>query len=123
MCEALPPPRVVALTFVPADGDRRLLRGHHPAASLARELSRRWDMPVLDLLRRTRPLARQRGLSLVERRRNVRGSMAPVGSCPRAVGLVDDVYTTGSTADEAARALRRGGARVVEVVTLARAVR
>jgi predicted amidophosphoribosyltransferase len=37
--------------------------------------------------------------------------------------LVDDVYTTGSTANAAASALRRAGARHVEVVTFARAVR
>jgi predicted amidophosphoribosyltransferase len=42
---------------------------------------------------------------------------------PARVALVDDVYTTGSTATAAASALRRGGASSVEVVTFARAVR
>ena len=42
---------------------------------------------------------------------------------PPAVVLVDDVYTTGATANAAASALRRAGARRVEVVTFARAVR
>ncbi|MDW8337603.1 MAG: ComF family protein, partial [Thermoleophilia bacterium] len=58
-----------------------------------------------------------------ERRRNVRGSVAVVGSPPADVCLVDDVYTSGATADACAAALRAAGARRVEVVTFARAVR
>jgi predicted amidophosphoribosyltransferase len=46
-----------------------------------------------------------------------------VGDVPPTVALVDDVYTTGATASAAASALRRGGARHVEVVTFARALR
>jgi predicted amidophosphoribosyltransferase len=42
---------------------------------------------------------------------------------PRHVGLVDDVYTSGTTVSEAAAALRKAGARRVEVVSFARAVR
>jgi predicted amidophosphoribosyltransferase len=39
------------------------------------------------------------------------------------VGVVDDVYTSGATANAAASALRKAGARRVEVITFARAVR
>jgi predicted amidophosphoribosyltransferase len=42
---------------------------------------------------------------------------------PKTVVLVDDVYTSGATVSAAATALRKGGARRVEVVTFARAVR
>jgi predicted amidophosphoribosyltransferase len=78
---------------------------------------------VLPLLRRTRPAARQRGLALADRRRNVAGAFAPARASPAHVCLVDDVYTSGSTANAAASALRKGGARRVEVVTFARVVR
>jgi predicted amidophosphoribosyltransferase len=121
--EELPRPRAAGLAFVPPDGDRSLKRGHHPAQRLAEELAVRWELPVLRVLRRTRTVHRQRGLALAARRRNVQGAFAAVDRVPPRVCLVDDVYTTGSTASAAASALRAGGARRVEVVTLARAVR
>jgi predicted amidophosphoribosyltransferase len=123
VAETLIRPDVAALTFVPADPDRALRRGHRPAEALARELAPLWRLPVRPLVRRARPIERQRGLGLKERRRNVAGAFASAGAAPARVCLVDDVYTSGATAAAAASALRRGGARRVEVVTLARAVR
>jgi predicted amidophosphoribosyltransferase len=116
-------PSVELLTFIPPDNDRSVKRGHQPAERLARALGVRWALPVVDLLARTRTPRPQRGLTLAERRRNVAGAfVAPARTRGRA-GLVDDVYTTGSTASAAASALRRGGATRVEVVTFARTVR
>jgi predicted amidophosphoribosyltransferase len=121
--EIVEPPDTEALTYVPGDPERAWERGHVPPRALAIALARVWNMPALDLLTRTRALRRQRGLALADRRRNVRGSMLATGEAPRTVCLVDDVYTSGATADTCAAALRRAGARRVEVVTLARAVR
>ena len=123
VCEAVERPPVYTVTYVPSDADRRLRRGHNSAERLARELGRRWQLPVLPLLRRQPGVRPQRGLPLAERRRNVRGAFAPSGPSPPAVVLVDDVYTSGATASAAASALRKSGARRVEVVTFARAVR
>jgi predicted amidophosphoribosyltransferase len=117
------PPAVAALAFIPPDGDRSLRRGHHPAERLARELGRRWELPVIDALGRTRAPRPQRGLSLAARRRNVAGAFLAAERVPASVTLIDDVYTTGSTASAAASALRRAGARHIEVVTFARTVR
>ena len=72
---------------------------------------------------RTRPASRQRGLTLTDRRRNVAGAFTPAGESPPRVALVDDVYTSGSTANAASSALRKAGARRVEVITFARVVR
>ena len=119
----LPPPSSSVLTFVPPDRARSLQRGHHPAERLAHELGVRWSLPVLPLVARTRPAPRQRGLALADRRRNVADAFAPASGAPRAVTLVDDVYTSGATAAAAASALRKAGARRVEVVTFARVVR
>ncbi len=123
VAETLSRPAVPVLAFVPADAERALVRGHRPAEALARELGRVWELPVAPLVRRTRSVERQRGLGLKERRRNVRGAFASARASPPRVCLVDDVYTSGATAGAAAAALRRGGARRVEVVTLARTVR
>jgi predicted amidophosphoribosyltransferase len=116
-------PGVDALAFVPPDGDRSVKRGHHPAERLAGELGNRWELPVLPLLARTRAARPQRGLTLAQRRRNVAGAFRAASPVPGRVGLVDDVYTTGATASAASSALRRAGARRVEVVTFARTVR
>lgn len=121
--EVVPRPEAELLTFVPADPSRGLRRGHHPAERLAQELARRWQLPVAMLLARPRAVRPQRGLPLAERRRNVADAFRAAGNAPRRVVLVDDVYTSGATAGAAATVLRRAGARRVDIVTLARAVR
>jgi ComF family protein len=123
VAEVVPRPSAYTLTFVPADHDRLLRRGHNPAQRLARELSARWQLPVVPLLRRAPGVGPQKGLTLTERRRNVRGVFDATAAVPKAIVLVDDVYTSGATVSAAATALRKAGARRVEVVTFARAVR
>jgi predicted amidophosphoribosyltransferase len=121
--EALPRPDVDLLVHVPGDPERARERGSVPPRALADLLAGAWLLPAADLLRRSGSFPRQRGLGLADRRRNVRGSVVAVGEAPRAVCVVDDVYTSGATADACAAALRRAGARRVEIVTFARAVR
>ena len=123
LVETIARPWADAITYIPADPDRRLERGHQPAAALAAALSEAWDLPMLTLLDRPRPGRPQRELGLADRRRNVAGAFAACRSPPRRVALVDDVYTTGATASEAARCLLRAGARRVDVLTFARTVR
>jgi competence protein ComFC len=121
--EVVPRPVVDALVFVPADPARNLWRGHSTAEALARSLGRSWGLEVVAALARARPVPRQRGLDRAARRRNVQGAFRPATRPPPRLALVDDVYTTGATVSEAARALRRAGAEAVHVVTFARAVR
>ena len=100
-------------------------RGFNQAVLLARVLARRRGLALAPrLLVRTRPTAVQAGLAAAERRRNLRDAFAlrrPVSLAGRAIVLVDDVLTTGATADACATVLRAAGARRVDVYTLGRA--
>jgi predicted amidophosphoribosyltransferase len=119
----VPPPAADVISYIPPDNDRSLRRGHQPAEALARELGRRWGIPVAPLLARRRRVGRQTGLRRDERRRNMRGAFVALGRVPARVILVDDVYTTGATVTSAASALRAGGAFRVDIITFARAIR
>lgn len=96
-------------------------RGYNQSLFLAKFLGERLGLPVEEsLLVRTRYTRSQTELSAEERRENVRGSF----SCPRGARgenlvLVDDISTTGATLLEAARVLKRKGARTVWCLTLA----
>jgi predicted amidophosphoribosyltransferase len=120
--EVVSPPRADVVTFVPADRDRARHRGYEPPRRLAERLAVEWELPLAPLLRRPRTARRQRGLRRAERRRNVRNAFEACAAVPPSTVLVDDVFTSGATANAAATALRKGGARRVEVVTFARVV-
>jgi ComF family protein len=114
------------LAPVPLHIDRLRWRGFNQAALLARGLARRRGIRCdAKLLQRLRPTPPQVGLGEAERRRNIRGAFAvrsPDAVADRSVLLIDDVYTTGATANECARTLRRRGARRVDVLVVARAI-
>ena len=115
-----PGARVVA---VPLARGRRIARGYDQAALLADAFACAARAPRLRAaLRRVRETPPQVGLGREARRRNVAGAFTagPGCACLDLV-LVDDVVTTGATADAAARALLAAGARSVRVVALARA--
>ena len=116
-------PAADLITYIPPDRVRQLERARHPAQALAHELATRWALPCEPLLVRTRVTERQAALPLARRGGNVRNLFASKGETTGRVLLVDDVYTSGSTANAAASALRRAGASRVEVMTFARAVR
>ena len=123
---------------VPLHWRRLLMRRYNQAQLLASALVRTGARTTAatetgahlapDLLRRRRWTGSQAGLRAKERRRNVREAFdihprwaAEVAG--KIVLLVDDVLTTGATAEACARVLQRGGARHVDVLTLARVVR
>lgn len=116
----------VTLTYVPLHRSRLLNRGYNQAGMYARALARRLDLPVRDLLSKKNPTPPQNRLNLDERKVNLGGSItlrkgARCGT-PRVL-LIDDVYTTGSTASECAAVLKKGLGVDVSVWTFARTVK
>jgi ComF family protein len=115
---------------MPLHWRKRWQRGFNQAELLAGEISRRTNTPLRNALRRVRATQSQAGLTSAKRRENVSGAFqASRRAKNRAaleggrVLLIDDVMTTGATAAACARALKRGGARQVTLLTLARADR
>lgn len=105
-------------------------RGYNQAEILAKLLGRQMEIPVCcDVLKKIRKTADQKELGYRERHGNLKGAFAvnpryleeaaPTGCLPwKRVLLVDDIFTTGSTIQEAAKILRAAGAEQVYFVTL-----
>jgi ComF family protein len=108
---------------MPLHWKRRWERGFNQSELLAREIGRRWNVPLEKTLRRVKPTAPQAGLTNARRRANVSGAFAARRS-RRLQGarvlLVDDVMTTGATAAACARVLKRAGAAHVALLATAR---
>lgn len=117
------PPAVDALVPVPLHAAREARRGYNQAGEIARFAGRQLGLPVLSgYVRRSRPTAEQVGLGAIERAENLRGAFELLRPLPVArVAIVDDVLTTGSTAEELAALLRDGGAGWIEAWAVARA--
>ncbi|MCB1773969.1 MAG: ComF family protein [Gammaproteobacteria bacterium] len=109
------------LVPVAASANRLRSRGFNQAAEIARHLGKQCRLPVAsDLLRRRDSAHTQRGLGRRARRGNIRGVFECRQQPPGHVALVDDVMTTGATANEASRVLRRAGATRIDVWVVAR---
>ncbi len=122
LASRVPLPRDAAIASVPLGRKRRLSRGYDQAALLARALYRATSLASLPLaLARSRETKPQVGRTRADRLRNVRGAFRATSAVSgRDILLVDDVVTTGATADACGEALMLAGARSVHVVALAR---
>lgn len=119
--ETAPAWRAECLVPVPMHPRKRAQRGFDQALLLARGLSRLCRLPVReDLLVRERYTKPSKKLGRGERRKNLRGvfRIRPGAAVPESLILIDDIYTTGATMDEAAFTLRRGGVRRIFFLTL-----
>jgi ComF family protein len=123
-------PESLIVVPVPLWSGKRTARGFNQAEAIARTFidfqpsgSIQLDTSILI---RTRETASQTGLTRHQRRANVRGAFAVMKAEKikgRSLLIVDDVMTTGTTAGECARVLRRAGAKEVFVATVARATK
>lgn len=124
---ALPRPSAdLVLCAVPLHPQREAERGFNQSYLLAEQLASRWNLPMLPkaALVRLRATERQVGQDYGARQANMVDAFGADRDlvAGRAVLLVDDVCTTGSTLHASAQALISAGAQVVDGVTLARAV-
>lgn len=104
---------------VPLHPRRKRRRGYNQAELLAQEMARQLDLPVSNALRRTRFTRPQVRLERGQRAANLEGAFQAVQPLPgRRVLLVDDVVTTGATAQQCARALLASGADAVYLLAL-----
>ena len=113
---------------VPLHRFRLWRRRYNQAAELARALARRTEKPVaLGALERSRATESQGAMSSASgRRRNVRRAFRvpkPAQVAARNILIIDDVLTTGATAEACALALKRAGAAKVQILALARVVK
>ena len=119
-----PPPRYDVVQAVPMHWRRRLARGFDHAHVIASALAGHLGVPMGCELVRVRNTPPQVRLSRTRRIENVRGAFAvrdPDVVAGADVLLVDDVTTTGATANEAARVLLDAGAQRVALAVLAKA--
>jgi ComF family protein len=125
MIERLPPVGPVDVIMpVPLHPRRLREREFNQSLLLADRLSQRTKIPLsFTNLVRVRPSPPQTSLSRKDRRRNLRGAFAVRDRAAvkgKRVLLIDDVFTTGATVNESAKALRKAGSGDVYALTLAR---
>lgn len=117
-------PRPDLLLAVPLSSRRLRQRGFNQAELLARWLGVNLQLPVNEaLLQRQQDTPAQQQLNAAQRRRNLRRAFQLAPNSPVKglhLALVDDVLTTGATADTLSRLLLRAGAARVDIYCLAR---
>lgn len=112
------------LVPIPLHKSRRNKRGYNQAELLAREIGRRLNIPVYDKLlirvKNTKPL---KELNASQRQNNLKRAFIVAQNDVKLKKLiiVDDIFTTGSTIEEAARVLKRAGVESIYFLTLAAA--
>lgn len=112
------------LVPIPLHVKRLRKRGYNHSRLLAEGLSKSLNLKLLNVLQRTKETKSQFGLKLKERKENLKDAFSiapnvPIAQCPNIL-LVDDILTSGSTLLEAARILKKNGAKKVWGLTLAR---
>lgn len=112
---------IQAVVPIPLSGKRRRQRGFNQAELVARKVAQRMNLPVYGrLLIRIRDTKAQKGLNDQERKNNLKRAFKTRKNKVQLnhILLIDDIYTTGSTMNEAAKELKRAGAEQVYCLSI-----
>lgn len=116
-------PEADCIVCVPATKKSIKRRGYDQVKLLAKSLSKRTDIPVIsDALQKVKETPVQKGLTRDERAKNVLGSFKAIKRKElkgKKVLVLDDVLTTGATADEVCKIVKSCGATEVYLATVA----
>lgn len=110
-----------AIVYVPMSAKKERKRGFNQAKILAEAAARQLQIPLLHVLTRSKETASQVGLNRQQRQQNLTGAFQLLftGSLPAHLALIDDVVTTGTTANQLAVLLKRHGVSQLSLWTLA----
>ena len=110
------------IVFVPSTAKKLEERGYNQSKVLAEEISRLTQIPLIDAVQKVKETPSQVGLSLKERKENLKGCFKVVERAEvkgKRVLIIDDVLTTGSTLETLGEKLKKAGASQVIALTVA----
>lgn len=111
------------MIYVPMYIKKKMQRGYNQSELLAKEIAKNLDIEIqFNNLIKIKDIAKQSTLSKEQRTKNVKGAYAIKNVeiiKNKKVILFDDIYTTGSTADECSKVLKNAGVKEIAVLTLA----
>lgn len=111
------------IVSVPLHKSRQNWRGFNQSELIAQLIAEKLGLEYKELLKRIRNTKPQIKLNSYERKQNIKGAFKLIDNCELKIVnciLIDDVWTTGSTLKECAYVLKRGGAKTVWALTIAR---
>ena len=114
------------ITYVPMPESREKERGYNQAKELAIEFSKLSGLPIFDLLTRKDDKIKQSTLNAKDRKENIKDSFSVINKSNvkgKDILLIDDVSTTGATASECSKVLKKQKARSVCVLTVCKTTR
>lgn len=121
--EELSSDKITIITYIPSRRSKRAHRGYNQSELIAKVISKTTSLPTIKTLVKTRHTREQAGLNKTERAKNIKGSFKCINIKKindKKIVLIDDVFTSGSTINEAAKILIRSGAKEVIGIVAAR---
>ena len=110
------------LTFIPMTEKAEKKRGYNQSKVLAEKLSVIINVPVIDCIKKVKETERQATLGRLERLKNLDGAFRVFDKKSvkdKNILIIDDVSTTGATAEIVAKRLKNAGAKIVNLLTVA----